>query len=263
MKRYWKIFWVILKNVYTRDSKINGYVVVNVLTQFLYTFLLIVFFGVIFDFTDNLAGWNFYQVLFLFGFARAVTDFSKIVYRSGLNSMAGELVRLGEFDFYLTKPADAMILVSISKPNLYTTLAWLFDLSLMVYAIVAGDLPIQFANLLWFIFLAIVGFILYFFLSMLLVIPSFWVQRLFILSSLIGKFSEIFRYPMGMFNMLTKIFAAVIFPILVVTYVPVKTLFYPPEWYEILYLVAITFIFGLIVRLLWDYGVRGYSSASS
>lgn len=263
MTKYLKVFWTIIRNAYIRDSKISGFVLVSMITQLFYVVLALVFFSVIFSFTDNLAGWNYYQILFLYGFARSLAEFSKSFYRYGIGSMSNDLIREGTLDFYLTKPIDPMIFVSMSKPRLYTLASWLFSLGIMVYAILVGNISISPMSIIWFLTLAVFGNILYYFLTIIVIIPAFWLQRLWVLTALIGKFSEIMRYPIGMFNNITKVFLGLVFPVMIAAYVPVKSLLFQPDYLQMIYLVIITVVIGFITRALWNLGVRSYSSASS
>lgn len=263
MKKYFKIAWIVIRNSYIRDSKIPGAVIANLASQFFEFFVFIIFFNIIFSNTKEMGGWNFYQVLFLYSFARIITTIHTALAKSGTQSLSNELVRWGDFDFYLIKPADAMIMVSLSKPSIYKMLAVVFALGLAIYAIVVGNIHLGLFNVFWFLILGGFGLVLYYFLMILTVIPTFWFIRLWSLPEAMNRLSQFMRYPVGMFPGYVKIILLLIFPILAVSYIPARILFYPPEFRYIIFMIFITVLFGFITKGLWYLGTRSYGSASS
>lgn len=263
MIKYFKINWILFKNAYIRDSKITGVVFSSLAFQIAEITVTIVFFRIIFSNVNLLAGWNFYQILFLYAFAKVIVSINNGWTRVGLRKFATEYIRRGDYDFYLSKPIDPMILVSISQPRIYDFVAVLFELGLCVYAILAGGIHIGIINFIWFLYLTFFGLLLYYFLCALTVVPTFWFVRLWSLQDLMGRLNQVMRYPVGVFPPFIKAILMTLFPIVAVSYLPVYTLFYPPKIEYIVYIPLITLIFGLIVSSIWRIGNKKYSSASS
>lgn len=263
IKKFLKINSIIFRNAYIRDSKIPGFILVSSTTQLFDIFVSLIFFDVIFANTKTLAGWNFYQVLFLYAYIKFIAAIHQAWTKKGIKSLAQDLIRLGDYDFYATKPFDSMVLVSISKPRLYSFIALLFDLGLMIYSLLNAGLPIGVASFVWFIFLTILSIFLFYFLSIITVIPAFWVTKLSALTDFMNRMIQFARYPSGVFSPLLRIILSTLFPIIVVSYFPVRTLFYPPQFSYIIYMIVITVLFGLITKLLWRLGEKNYGSASS
>lgn len=263
MIQYLKINWILFKNAYIRDSKIPGVVFSNIAFHIVEIAITIIFFNVIFANTQELAGWNFYQVLFLYAFAKVIISINNGWTKVGLSRFATELIRRGDYDFYLIKPIDPMVMVSISQPRIYNFIAVLFELSLCFYAVIAGHLQVGIVNFIWFLYLAFFGLILYYFLSVLTVVPAFWLVRLWSLQDLMGRLNQVMRYPVGVFPPFIRVVLMTIFPIVAVAYLPVYTLFNPPKMEYIVYILLITLIFGFVVSYIWRIGNKKYSSASS
>lgn len=263
MIKYLKINWILFKNAYIRDSKIPGVVFSNIVFHLVDIAITIIFFNVIFANTQELVGWNFYQVLFLYAFAKVIISINNGWTRVGLSRFATQLIRRGDYDFYLIKPVDPMIMVSISQPRIYDFIVVLFDLGLCFYAVIAGNIQIGLINFIWFLYLAFFGLILYYFLSVLTVVPTFWFIRLWSLQGLMSRLNQVMRYPMGVFPPFIRAILMTVFPIVAISYLPVYTLFNPPKIEYIIYVPLITLIFGLIVSYIWRIGNKKYSSASS
>lgn len=263
MKKYYKILKILLRNAYIRDSKIPGYVFSGIAFNVVEITFTVVFFNVIFNNTQTLAGWNFYQILFLYMVAKVVTSVNATFTKNGTNSMSEELIRHGGLDIYLTRPADPMILVSLSKPRIYGIISVAFEAVLAIYALAHTGINYGVANILFFFIMFALSFILYYFLRWITLMPAFWFIRLYSLRDLMGKFNQFMRYPAGIFPSVLKYALFVFFPILTISYIPTRTLFYQPRFEFIIYMFVATFVFGIITKLLWQAGLKHYGSASS
>lgn len=263
MKKYLKIAKIVLKNAYIRDSKIIGNVTSNLLVSLTEVAITLTMFSTIFKNTDSLAGWNIYQVVFLYTLMKGITLINGVYARRGLADMAKKLIRTGEYDFYATKPVNSMFLVSMSKPKIYNLLTLFFVAILSVYCVVKSGMPISLVSIFFFVLFLLVGIILFYFINVVSVIPAFWFIRLFSLSDVVNRFTQLMRYPAGIYPMATKIVLFTIIPVLVVTYFPAWQLFNAPNYLYLLYAVIITLIFGIVANYLWKIGEKHYGSASS
>lgn len=263
MKKYLKIVWTVIRNAYIRDSKIPGFVFVSILTSMLEIVITIVFFDIIFSASDSIAGWTFYQVLFLYALAKTITSFHSALTKNGIQAMAHNYVRLGELDFYLTKPVDSMFLVSVSKPKIYSFVSMFMTIGLGTYALIHSGANFGFAGMVWFVFLALTTTLLYYYIEVLTIIPTFWLLQAWSLADAINKLQQFMRYPNGIFSKAIRYGLTFIFPIMVVAYYPVKVLFNGPSVSDIAIVFGVTAVFILITRYLWRLGERSYSSASS
>lgn len=261
--KFLKIIRILMKNAIIRDSKIIGFVSVSIVQEIASIVVNVVFFNVIFSNISSLGGWNFYQVLFLYAFSKTIASLSYAFTRAGLKDLGQSMIKHGDYDFHLIKPVDTMTLVSFSKPRPTSLIAALFYMGLAVYCVLKAGIPIGPANLIWFFALSICGFIIFYCLEVITVIPAFKLIRVWSLPEIVPKMVEFMRYPAGIFTLPFKIMLFGVFPILAASYIPAEALFYTPETSKILYLVAITIIFFIIVRKLWKILERGYSSASS
>jgi ABC-2 type transport system permease protein len=223
----------------------------------------VVFFNVIFQNTTSLGGWNIYQCLFLYFFSKFIILLDGALVRNGLKVLSQDLVRWGDFDFYVTKPVNSMFLVSFAQPRPVKLIASVVYGGVAVYCLLHTGVPIIGVSVFWFSFLAICGLVLFYSLEVLAAIPSFWLVRVWALQDLNSRMSEFMRYPAAIFSIPFQVILFLVYPILAASYIPVTTLFYPPKPLYIIYMLLITLTFGFAVRLLWRLGEKNYSSASS
>jgi ABC-2 type transport system permease protein len=156
-----------------------------------------------------------------------------------------------------------MFLVSISRPKIYGTISVIFEISIAIYAMGHVGIDYSLINIILFILMFLLSLILYYFLRWFTIMPAFWFIRMWSLRDLMGKLNQFMRYPAGIFPNFLKYALFVFFPILTVSYIPARTLFYQPKIEFIIYMLLITILFGLITKLLWRAGLKHYGSASS
>jgi len=263
IKKYIAVTWIIIKNSYIRDSKIGGYVLSKYINQFIEIFITVTLFNIIFANTKELAGWNYYQVLFLYFYSRTIILFDNFLFKRGINTFAKSMVRRGDYDFFLIKPINSMYLTSISSPQIYFVMTTFFYLILAAYALLHSGVVIHLVSILWFMILSVFGFALYYFLNIICVTPTFWFIRLYSLRNVINKANIFMRYPLGILPYILQFAFTILFPIAIISNIPAVTVFYPPRMLYIVYMIAITIIFGLIANAFWKFGQKHYSSASS
>ena len=261
--RYLRVLKIIIRNAYIRDSKIPGVVTANVLSSLIEITITMTMFSAIFGDIQSLAGWNYYQVVFLYLMMKNISLVNGIVARSGLTAMAKEYVRLGDYDFYLVKPMNTMALVSISKPRVYNFILLVFTIGLSIWAAAKSGSLISIGNIVGFIIMFALSCTLFYFLTVMTIVPSFWFVRLFSLSDLMNRAIQIMRYPAEIYSMPVRVIFFTAFPVLAVTYLPSWTLFNATKLEYIIYMVAITAIFGAIALAVWRAGEWHYGSASS
>ena len=156
-----------------------------------------------------------------------------------------------------------MILVSISKPRIYVIISFVFEIVLAIYALAHTGMNYGVVNIIFFFLMFALSFILYYFLRWITLMPAFWFIRLYSLRDLMGKFNQFMRYPAGIFPSVLKYALFIFFPILTISYIPARTLFYQPRFEFIIYMFVATFVFGIATKLLWQAGLKHYGSASS
>jgi|GEM_PF-825825 len=263
IKKFIRINIIIFRNSYIRDSKLVGWISVNILSQLFDIAVSLLLFTVIFQNTKSIAGWNFYQVLFLYAFIKFIGSLHSAWTRSGIKDFSNDLVRMGEYDFYATKPYDPMVLVTLKRPKIYTFITVLFEIGLLVYSATHSGMEIGFSNIFWFFILTLLALVLFYFLEILTVVPAFWTTKIWALTDLMNRAIQFAKYPTAIFPSALRISLSTLFPILVVSYFPAKTLFYPPEFKYIIYMFLITIMFGFITKGIWKLGEKRYGSASS
>ncbi len=261
--KYISVGYRFMVNALKRDLMIPGKSLVHILVEVVMVAIMLIYFQVIFNNTQSIGGWNYYQTISMYFIARVMFDTDQALTRSGLRMLIKGLVREGDLDFFLIKPMDSMFMVAMHKPQIYKLLTAFANLVLAIYFANKTGIALHVGNYVWFALLIVVGLVLYFCLNLITLIPVFWFIRLQSLKDIIGKLSTAMRYPAAIYPTSMRFVFYFVIPILVITYIPAETLFYPPSILNIGYAIIITGIFFVLTRKLWKIGLIKYNSASS
>lgn len=263
MKKFFKITAILYRNALIRDLQLSGQVISGALTHLMDGFISIALILIVYSKTDSIGGWSIYETLILITTMQIIGMIHSSWTKRGTANFAQSMVRTGDYDFFLTKPFDPMIAISINRPRIYNLIKLPFYLFIFIYAVLHLGRIIPLTNVLWFVLLFICGFLIYYAIRIITIVPAFWIIKSWSLTMITDRVQNIIKYPATIYpRMLTVIFST-IFPIFAIAYLPVKTLLFEPKLSYIVYMVSITLIFLAIARWLWKIGERNYGSASS
>ncbi len=230
--------------------------------NFLWLGLTLVSIELIFGQIQSIAGWDKNEVLLLVYTVSLFNDFMWTFVYDSVNNFS-ELIRRGNLDFVLLKPASPRFIVSTRYPEFdhYLRMILLFFLIRQsANNLVHGITIFSWLNY-WLLFL--VGIFAFYNLVFALAVTNFWFIRLFNTQELIDTFVNIGKYPISIFKGGTKLFLMYLVPVAFVAYFPVMVL-----------LGRITpkiILVGLVIDILtfagsqwfWHFALRRYQSASS
>src|SRR6266542_4248025 len=131
--RYVKLWWrcVVLAVLEVAEYRVNF--VLSVFTEALGLGMVVLTFGLMYQFTDAIAGWTREQVLVLVGVFWTFNGIWDMAIQPNLQRMS-EYVERGEMDFFLLRPVDAQFLISVRRFSPWEGSAVLLGLALTVWA---------------------------------------------------------------------------------------------------------------------------------
>lgn len=217
--------------------------------------------GILYSFTDTVAGWSQPEVLMLTGVYRMVDALIAMQLAPNMNAIAG-YIRRGELDFLLLRPVPQQFLVSVRRLQLSEGLNVFVGLMLLVYA---GNL----ARVQWSVvacataaLFGLCGLILLYAVWFCAVTCSFWLQASPVYELFYGLI-ETARYPVSFFKGWIRALLTFAFPVAFVTTFPTQALTGQSNLQLLLQGLVLASISLVATHLFWDYAVRHYASASS
>ncbi len=92
--------------------------VVGIFSQLVVQLVSLIFIFVVFRHTENIEGWNFYQILLLYGVTRIPIGIAGYCF-DGLYDIGPKYIKNGDFDKILLRPVHPLISIMVIQGNLY------------------------------------------------------------------------------------------------------------------------------------------------
>ncbi len=222
--------------------------------------------SVIYRPTEPIAGWGQYEMLLLVGSSMIVQRLLMGFFWSNLFEM-GRNVRSGHFDFFLAQPGNLMFMVSTRKVELEGILNVFVAVAIVVYAARQLGLQPDAADLALYVLMLLCGLVIHYSIVAISVSLTFWIVKSEGIEGSYFTLTEFSRLPREAYQGVLKGVANVVFvyalPVVVVSNVPARTLLGDFRWGEALWLLGVTVLWFALAVLIFNRGLRRYSSASS
>lgn len=235
--------------------------------QFISYFAQFLLLWVLIEQFKTLAGWNAFEVLFLYAinlFSYALAGFFFFNFFYSLPN----LIKTGEFDEYLIKPINpfAHLIFRLFNYGYFSHLA----LSIIVIAVAFNqlNLSLNFGTLLYLPLVLLGGALIHSSFFIFISVPVFWLTDNNGFAFLIFDFNDFIRYPVSIYNRGIQLMLTFVLPFAFVN-------FYPAQFFlkktDLLgfhpYFVFLTPIVGVVLfwgaYRFWLLGISAYKSTGS
>ena len=216
---------------------------------------------VMFSYAQSLGGWSFHQALALYGIYLVLEEFASGFLTYNMGEMP-ELIRRGDLDFILLKPASSQLQVSIRHFRIVGVSAYLLGFGIL------GTAMAEMGSLTLLNVLALIGFLACAMLTVyaiwtLLHTLAFWLVRIENLSQIFFAVFKVARFPIGAFPGPMQIVFTVVIPIAFMTTVPASAAAGILDWRYGIAAPLIALIGLWLSHRFWQFALRHYTSASS
>lgn len=226
--------------------------------------LSIAFIKIIFNFINDLSGWNYYQALVIVGSYMLIEGamWGTCAYLNGLKRH----IQDGTLDGLVVKPVDSQFIVSIwqSDPEDWMRVATafvIFVIAVRGLGITAYDLAI---NILLYSYLIFNAYFIVYSITLIIRTVTFWTTETDGLWKILESFTRLSQYPTDIFfHKLVRIIFTAVLPLAFIATIPAKILIHGPNAILIISSTALTVLFFVGSRKFYHYGLKHYSSASS
>lgn len=267
MTRYARLYWAFLRTGLMQELAFRGNFLIRVGTELLWFALLCLFYEVIYQKTNSIAGWSQYEYLILVGTHFIATGLVETFFMPNFTELA-EKVRSGKLDFALAKPVDEQFLLTTQSLDWATFTNVAYGIGMVVFSLARlGEVPTA-ATCVIFAVTLLAGVAIFYSLMTMLAVTAVWLIRnqhiyeMWFYVNIFARFPpEIFEGPLGSpLRWLTTF----IIPVLIAVAVPAGALAKGLEhgWMAAYSMLAAA---GLLVlsRYVFRWALRHYRSASS
>lgn len=240
---------------------------IKLTVEALWLAILILFYQLIFQRTESVAGWDRDRYLFFVGCHYALSGLVETFFLENCTGFA-ELVRSGDLDFYLLKPIDEQFLVSSRHMDWSTFPNVLQGAAVMGYALWAMGWAFDPVRVSLFVVLFACGAAMAYSFLLMLCSLSVWMVRNQSLMEMWWLFTTLMRYPREIFATTAwgrpvGWFFTFIVPVLLVINVPADSMVRAlAPGFVVLTLLATVLLLALS-RGMFRYALGAYRSASS
>lgn len=210
---------------------------------------------------SSIFGWSRNELILLTGAYTLLQGIFHTFFSRNFEKFS-EIVHLGQLDLILTKPADAQFLATSRYINYTSFFRILVGLVVIFYITNQTGINISLINIVGFIFLLLIGLLIFYDIWLLVMTITIWYTNLSNLSDFLYSTVAVSRYPGDLVQKTASSLFILLFPIMIAVTVPIKVLlskalFYP----DILPTLVVVTLLTLIARFFWLFALRSYTSA--
>ena len=222
----------------------------------------LIVFWIMFQNFDNINGWTFYEILFLYGFSLMALTPMQCFFDNNWNLRT--YVYNGDFVKYCFRPMNLYFyyISEVFDPKGLGEFA--MGLGLLIYSWCHIGVPLSFINIILLIITFFSASLIMISIMNLAAATCFWVMNSGYIMVTMFKFTEYTKYPVSIFNGLFKFIFTFIIPIGFVAYYP-SLFFLRPDSIHILsfFTPVIGIVFFILSYKVWMLGATRYSGTGS
>lgn len=218
---------------------------------------------VIFGQTTDLRGWTQNDLIVLVGIHLLVRGLLGLVISPSMQSLM-EGVRLGTFDFVLTKPVDAQLLASIQTVVPTSVTYVVSGLAVIAAGMMRLGSAIGPGSIALFIVMMVAGMaIIYSFMLMLSTLAFWFVKLENVLVIFNTMFGNAGSWPITIYPGWLRVSLTFLVPVAFAVTIPAQSLTGRLTWTTALGTLVLAAGFVVAARLFWRYALRHYTGASA
>jgi ABC-2 type transport system permease protein len=218
--------------------------------------------AVVFGQTDELGGWSREEIVAVLGVFWLVGGLVGFVTRPSMEALM-EGVRLGTLDFTLVKPADAQVLVSVNRVEVWRLVDVALGAVTVVVAVVGLGERVGWERAGAFAVMLLGGIAIIYSFLLILATLAFWLVKLENILVIYGTMYEAGRWPIGIYPPWLRLALTVVVPVAFAITVPVEALVGRLDASTLFTTLGLAAAFLVGSRLFWRYGLRHYTGASA
>lgn len=235
--------------------------IVGVFSQLIVQLVSLIFIFIVFENTENIAGWNFKQILLLYGVTRIPIGIAGYCF-DALYDIGPKYIKNGDFDKILLRPVHPLISIIGASREFVAITDFILGLVITICMLVQLSIPITIWLILKIIIFSILGALIIGAINTIFSISSFWTYRS---NEVIWSFYRMYtftEYPITIYNKFIKILITIVLPFAFVAYYP--TLDYLGYNNYMIYLSPlVAIILWIIAVKLWNLALNKYRSTGN
>lgn len=242
------------------DLAYRGNTIMVTLASYGYNIVALIFLKVLFDNFNNIAGWEKYEVMFMYGFGQIVFYMYYMLFLESEN--ISDKIQTGEIDQILLQPINSLFRLSSNKLNLVEMVPSSL-LSLAIYYYAGMSLGFSAGKLtLVSIPLILISTVIVNFVKINIGLLAFWFTDTTDLRRLHSGLVDKAQYPLDIYPKSIRGIFFTIIPIGINAYIPCFFILRGFDFQLFGYYLFSFIFFFVTLLILWKKGLKNYSSVS-
>jgi ABC-2 type transport system permease protein len=219
---------------------------------------------VIYGHTQEIAGWNKYEMILLVGTSMLIQRLLMGFFWSSIFEM-GRNIRNGNFDYVLAQPGNVLFMASTRKLDPDSLLNTIVAASVVIYAARELGLRPGAGDVLLYLAMIFAGLVIHYSILILSMSLSFWLRNSQGLEGGYFTLTEFSRLPRQAFKGVVSLLFVWLLPVVVVSNAPARTIVgrFGHDWQWTLAPFLFAAVWFTLAVFVFHRGLRRYASASS
>lgn len=235
--------------------------IVGILSQGLTQIVEVVFIWIVFQNTNNLAGWDFKQMLLLYGITLMSVGMTSFGFDATYD-IGPKYIRDGEFDKFLLRPVHPLVSIMGNSKDVVSFGYIVLGLIVTITMLIELAIPITFLLVIKIMFFVIIGGAILGGIQTIFSISSFWTYRS---NEIVWTFSRMYtfaQYPIDIYSKFIKVLITYILPFSFIAYYPTMN-YLGINKYMIFLSPIVAIIIWIVAIKLWNWALSRYRSTGS
>lgn len=263
LRKYFYVLLIIIRNSFYKLFTYRANFFSGLITDFCFNISRVIFVSILFLNVDNLGGWNRSHYLLFFGCSFLAESIYMFFFYNSHTTISRQIDN-GDMDFLLTKPMSEMFMLSAMNINIGSGLSN-FILGIIFVSKGMNDLKLNItvSKMILFVFLILCGSIIYFSISLIINLLSFWFVKANNVFEIFMNVTDLYRYPGDIFPRVISSVITFIIPLQLISIVPAKYLTNITTIEAVFLAMIYSTIFILLSYGFMRIAIASYTSASS
>ena len=257
-----RLAWLFLRVGVMNELQYRANFFIQLLQSFIAIATGVIVLALIFDRTDDLAGWTRPQLLVVMGVFTIVGGFIGFAIEPNMGRLMSD-VRQGTFDYTLTKPVDVQLLVSVREFRIWKLTDVLVGGCVLAWGISELTTDVGWSSVAGFVLTIVLGGVMVYCFWLILTTGAFWFVRMEMLQELFTGLYRAGQYPATIYPGWLRFSLTFLVPLAFAITVPSEALTGRLTGLRVLVTVGFTLVMLIVTRLVWRAGLKRYSGASA
>lgn len=255
-----KILLAIAKLNFSRDIVYRLDFLFRVLESVMSIIISLIIYLILYTNTSGIPGWSINQILILIGTFELVRSVMFFFFIKNLPAI-DTLVRHGNLDVFLLLPINTQFFISFTRWSITSIFDIILSLTIIALGVYRENISISFYEIAVFILLIFVSIVINYSIWFSCMCLAFWINKVSSLQEGYLNLFEFSRYPGSIYPKFISHLLTFIVPLILSVSVPASSL-WNINSLQIILLVSLAFIWFIVSRILFKYGLENYSSAN-